>query len=161
MDTLVGIIVGLAFIAFAWKVILLGHFRITKSYSVEIEEYLKKQNLRFKLLRKVEKTDWKNSPFKKPQNFKASIGTIKIGGIIIPMADVKYKIIETNENETIWLEIETLFLFSPKLSFKISPPEKAIKPREFGKQETFKCPACAYELMETDKKCPDCGLSLK
>ncbi len=157
------ILIGLriAFVILLWLVLRLIYQILTKPFSNEIEDYLEKQNLTFKNKRKPNNSDWQDSPFKKPPLIKFSLATLKVGGIRIPIEDEKHYILETKENETIWIKEETTFLLNPKLSFKRSPTKKPPRSQlEIGNQETFKCPACNYDLIVTDDDCPDCGLSL-
>lgn len=144
-----------------WLGLRLVYIRYIKTYSNEIEAYLNNQNLTFRLKRKVRRTDWMESPFKKPSSIRMN-ATIKIGGMMLPMNDEKFLIIETNENVVVWLKIESGLLSKPKLTFRqYSKTKPARSAKEIGNQKRFNCPACNYEIVEQDKSCPDCGLRLQ
>ena len=89
-----------------------------KSYSKEINAYLYNQSLTFKSKRKAQKSDWKEGPFPKPPALRISAGTFTIMGISVPVTDDQYWIIETNEEITVWLRIETTLFSRPELTFK-------------------------------------------
>lgn len=155
MGFLVFIVLFLAFLSSALHLIYIRHI---KSYTVEINFYLKKRSLVFKQKSVPKITDWIEGPFEKPKSL--SFVIIKVGNMY--MSDEKYYILETSENRSVWLKIETTFLNKPKLTFKDKPSPKLPRTKnEIENQETYKCPACNYTIIETDNTCPDCGLSLK
>ena len=101
--------------------------RHLKSYQTEIENFLKGQGLSMQTVNSPTKNDWKNSPFKKPDRFGISLGYIQINGVIVTWNDQKYKIIQSNEGKTIWLEIDTTYFRKPVLTFKVGKNEKPKK----------------------------------
>lgn len=95
------------------------YIRHLKSYSAEIESYLKEQKLNFKSERKPNSSDWDNAPFEKPPLISIGLGpVITIGGMHVSMQDEKFLVIDTLENTRIWLKIETTVFSKPKLTFK-------------------------------------------
>lgn len=140
--------------------------RHLKSYQTEIENYLNGQGLSIQSVNFPEKNDWKNSPFKKPDRFSIGLGFIQINGVTVKWNDQKYKIIQTNEGKTIWLEIDTTYFKKPVLKFKTGKNEKSKKIKERSQNENIKnvtetCPACGFRLTEYDFECPDCGLNFR
>lgn len=163
MDDIIAFIVFviLIFIIFYLSIHLL-YVRHFKSYRKEIDIYLNKRNLTFKQKRKPKRADWAEGPFEMPPKLKLSLGTVKIGGVIMSMHDDKYFIIETSEKKNVWLKIDSVLLRKPNLIFMNVPGSKIPRTiKEIGNQKTFNCPACNYPIVESDKTCPDCGLTLK
>lgn len=102
------------------------YYRNFKSFDKEIEEFLRLHNYKLIEKRSPNKVDWKESPFKKPPNFKVSLYTVKINGIPITWTDFRYKvIIVTNGNKVkqVWLEIKTTYFQKPKLKFDFKGKE--------------------------------------
>ena len=140
--------------------------RHLKSYKTEIENFLKGQGLSIQTFNSPTKNDWKNSPFRKPDRFRISLGYMQINGVIVTWNDQKYKIIQTNEGKTIWLEIDTTYFKKPTLTFRAGKKRKSKKIKHSQQNENIKnvtetCPACGFRLTENDFECPDCGLNFR
>jgi hypothetical protein len=104
--------------------------RHLKSYKLEIENHLKNQGLTLQTVCSPTINDWKNSPFEKPQRVGISFFVIQINGVIVTWNDQKYKVIQTNEEKIVWLEIDTTYFKRPNLTFKIVRKMKSIKTKK-------------------------------
>lgn len=140
--------------------------RYLKSYTSEIENYLENQKLTLFEILYPRKEDWKISPFKKPSTFRFSFLVIEINGTMANWNEQKYRIIKTNEGESIWLEVDTTYFKKPKLTFKVLKEDKNPKSENGFQNITINhvkenCPACGFKLYESDTECPDCGLNFK
>lgn len=154
-------IIGL-FAGIVYAMVQFIYVRHGKTYLVEIEAYLSKHGLTLKEKRLPLRTEWSDGPFDKPPGIRVSIGTVTVLGYSMPMSDEKYYVIETNEGETLWLRIETMFLTKPILTFKsVEKPIPLRTKKDIGDQPTALCPACSFLLIESDTICPDCGVILK
>jgi hypothetical protein len=155
------VIIGL-FAGIVYAMVQFIYVRHAKTYLVEIKAYLSRHGFTLKEKRLPLRTDWSEGPFKKPPAIRVSLGTVKVLGYSMPMSDEKYYVIETNEGETLWLRIETMFLSKPILTFKrVEKPIPLRTKKDIGNQPTAPCPACSFLLIESDTVCPDCGLNLK
>ena len=137
---------------------VLHYNRYFRNYDKEINSYLSRNGLTFSRKHKPTNEDWENSPFEKPKLFSISIITVNYESF----SAKKYRIIDTFQNNKIWLEITTTFFCKPKIIFKNEPKEVAPRTtKEIENQITDNCPACGYLTLESDLECPDCGLTLK
>ena len=140
--------------------------RHIKSYQTEIENFLKGQGLSLLTVNSPNKNDWKNSPFKEPSRFGIRLGYVQINGVIVTWNDQRYRIIQTNEGKTIWLEIDTTYFKKPILTFRAGKKRKSTEMKNIQQNENIKnvtetCPACGFRLNENDFECPDCGLNFR
>ncbi len=88
-------------------------------YNKEIDEYLKQNKLTFYDSRFPNNLDWKRSPFTKPNTSAISLSSnIKMMGIQVTWNKKEYKLIETQEGISLWLEISTTYFKKPKLVFR-------------------------------------------
>ena len=95
------------------------YLRHIKSYSIEIDSYLKEQKLNLKSKRKPNSSDWDNAPFERTALIEIGLGPIiTIAGMHVSIRDEKFLVIDTLENARIWLKIETIIFSKPKLTFK-------------------------------------------
>lgn len=165
--TVIEIIVIILAISFALFV-MIGHLktiyrRHLKTYRPDIKEFLENQNLTFQAEYYPNKIDWNNSPFEKPKRFRFRLLIITINGLPISWNDQRYKVIQTVEGKTIWLEIDTTYFKSPELTFKFSRTNQKKNKRSTRNDNVVKvqgkCPACGFKLAENDSECPDCGLN--
>ncbi|GAA3793042.1 hypothetical protein GCM10022271_26590 [Corallibacter vietnamensis] len=138
------------------KLLYRRHF---KSYKPDILNYLEEKKLTLLDILYVRKEDWKESPFAKPSETKFSFLAITINGTVVKWNDKKYRIIETKENKSIWLEIDTTYFKKTKLTFKNQKKSRNKLKNIIINQVTDKCPACGYRISKSDNKCPDCGLN--
>lgn len=138
------------------KLLYRRHF---KSYKTDIINYLEEKKLTLLDVLYVRKEDWKVSPFTKPSETKFSFFVITINGTVVKWNDKKYRIIETNEGKSIWLEIDTTYFKKTKLSFKNQKKSKNGLKNARIKNVTDNCPACGYGLSKFDIECPECGLN--
>lgn len=142
----------------ASPIFVLNYNRYLRNYEKEINSYLSRHGLTFSKKYRPTNEDWKNSPFEKPKIF--SISIITVNQELFSME--KYRIIDTFQNNKIWLEITTTFFCKPKLIFKNEPKEAEQRTiKEIENQITDNCPACGYIILENDLDCPACGLRLK
>ncbi|HPE56453.1 MAG TPA: hypothetical protein PK904_08650 [Bacteroidales bacterium] len=140
--------------------------RHIKSYQTEIENFLKRQGLSLLTVNSPNKNDWKNSPFIKPGRFGIKLGYVQINGVVVIWNDQRYKLIQTNEGITIWLEIDTTYFKKPILTFRAGKKRKPTEMKNRQQNENIKnvtetCPACGFRLHENDFECPDCGLNFR
>lgn len=138
--------------------------RHLKSYNFEIVDYLRNHKLTLQEVYSPRKEDWQNAPFKKPQRIKISLFVTTINGMLVIWNDQKYKVIQTNDGKTIWLEIDTTYFKKTKLTFRIVGKLKKSKNKSHHRnvrRVTTSCPACGFHLIETDFECPDCGLNFR
>jgi hypothetical protein len=158
------IVLGMSFLMFLTigqaKLLYRRHF---KSYRIDIINYLEEKKLTLLDILYVRKEDWEVSPFTKPSKTKFSFLVITINGTLVKWNDKKYRIIETNEGKSIWLEIDTTYFKTTKLTFKNQKKSKnglknATIKNAIIKNVAENCPACGYGLSKFDKECPDCGL---
>lgn len=140
--------------------------RYLKSYEPEIANHLISYGLSFQAAYPPNSDDWENSPFRKPAKFQFSLLVTHVNGIMVSWNDKKYKIIETTEGKTIWLEIDTTYFKKPVLTFKDGIERKPGNIKDNPQYQNVKnvsetCPACGFRLTENDFECPDCGLNFR
>lgn len=149
-----------------FALLITAHFKLVyrrflKSYSFEIDKYLKEQGQNYETIYSPTKDDWICSPFKKPASFSFSFFSIGL----LSWNDQKYKIIETDKGKTIWLEIATSYFQKPELTFKFGMKEKSTRKDCLQSKNivvvTDNCPACGYPLKGDIYECPDCRLNFK
>ncbi len=159
-------IFGISFVIFITAVqTKIFYRRYLKSYKQEIYDFFTTHGLTVQDIYTPDKNDWTNSPFNKPPSFKLSLVIISINGSLVTWTDQKYKIIQTDKGQRIWLEIETTYFKKPKLTFKFGEKEKSSNSRKLQNRSvhvvTDNCPACGTRINDRDMECPECGLNFR